>query len=120
LLFHSQTFPASLLLFQLCLPSPSVKFRKTAVKPLLQPVQKKLRYSVCWCYLWQRDSSMAIQILSIEPYINQVVWNLNERWSWDSSNLLTLYMDWRGCGITLAMESVTKIFPWLRRRCGSA
>ncbi len=123
--FHSQSLPGSLLLFQLCLPPPRVKFQKTALKPLLQPVQKKLRYSVCWCYLWQRDSPMAngyIQILSIElqPQFNQVVWNLNERWSWDSSNLLTLYMDWRGCGITLAMESITKIFPWLQRRCGSA
>ncbi len=50
LLFHSQSFPISLLLFQLCLPPPRVKFQKTAVKPRLQPVQKKL-YSVCWCYL---------------------------------------------------------------------
>jgi hypothetical protein len=46
LLFHSQSFPASLLLFQLCLPPPRVKFQKTALKLLLQPVQKKLRYSV--------------------------------------------------------------------------
>jgi hypothetical protein len=106
-------------------PTSTRKVSKNCTKAAFAACSKEIKIFSVWCYLWQCDSPMAngyIQILSIElqPQFNQVVCNLNESWSWGSSNLLTLYMDWQGCGIKLAMESITKIFPWLRRRCGSA
>lgn len=80
LLFHSQSFPASLLLFQLCFPPPRVKFQKTAFAACSKEIKifSVLGLSVT---AWQPMANGYIQILSIE---------------------------------------LQRIFPWLRRRCGSA